>query len=114
MTTNTAFGQTKIYRGATIQFATNFFDFNGEITQPSGALVNIKYQTPTPGVEATTSVEMSPPAGAETRWTAVWDTRNVGPGLVYWSIHTEGAIVPYAVEDGRFNIEANAANVPTF
>lgn len=105
---------TTVKRGATVQFATNFYDINGDLTQPTGALVNIVYQTPTPGTEANTQLTMVAPVDPETRWTAKWDTREVGPGLVYWSIHTVESGIPFAVEDGNFMIEANLANLATF
>lgn len=103
-----------IPRGATIEFATDFYDFDGELTNPAGAVINLVYPN-TSGVSQTTQLTMTPPAGAETKWTAVFDTRDVGPGIVFWSVHSENAgSPPFAVEDGRFTIDANVANLTTF
>lgn len=101
------------FRGATVQFASNFYDVEGVLTQPGGAVINIVYPD-ADGVEQNLQIPMVGPHGAETRWTALWDTRDVGPGVVFWSIHTTDALVPFAVDDGRITISANAANLPTF
>lgn len=101
-------------RGASIQFATNFYDANGDLTQPAGAVVSIAYQSITQQTIETTLITMTAPAGAETRWTAFWDTRNVGPGPVNFSIHSTGLAVPLSVEDGSFTLKANNANLVTF
>lgn len=95
-------------RGATLRFATTFYDFDGVETQPSGAIVHIQ------GVGLDTQVAMTPPAGAQTRWTASFDTRGVSPGMVYWSIHSLGAVIPFSVEDGALRLTANTANLQTF
>lgn len=101
-------------RGATIQFATNFYDANGVITQPAGAVVSLFFQSTDEQLNPTTQVAMSPPSGLETRWTALWDTRNVGPGPVNFSIHATGSVIPFSVEDGSFSLKANNANLVTF
>lgn len=101
-------------RGATIQFATNFYDANGTLVQPAGAVVSISYQATTEQALGTTQITMTAPSGAETRWTARWDTRSVGPGPVNFSIHSTGSVVPLSVEDGAFTLKANNANLETF
>jgi hypothetical protein len=35
--------------------------------------------------------------------------RTAGPGPVFWSVHSSG--LPFAVEDGRFMLRANTANL---
>lgn len=104
-----------IVRGATVQFATSFFDVDLAPVNPNSATVNIAYETS--ANEATTiQVPMTPPSGSGTIWKALWDTRNVqAPRLISWSIHTgTGDPVPVSVEDGEFMLSANAANLPTF
>jgi hypothetical protein len=107
-------GSTQIFvRGATIQFATNFFDVNGVQVQPNSAMINI---VPTLAPSTPITIAMSAPSGAQTKWTALWDTRNVAaPQAINWSIHTgTGSPVPVTAEDGAFNLSANPANLPTF
>lgn len=101
-------------RGATVQFATNFYDAIGEITQPPGAVVSLSYQSISEQAIDTVLVTMTPPNGSDTRWTALWDTRGVGPGPVNFSIHSTGSVVPLSVEDGAFTLKANNANLETF
>lgn len=101
-------------RGATIQFATNFYNANGVLTQPAGAVVSVSYQSLSELALSTTQIAMTAPSGSETRWTALWDTRNVGPGPVNFSIHSTGGSVPLSVEDGAFTLKANNANLATF
>lgn len=101
-------------RGATIQFATNFYDASGALTQPPGAVVSLSYQSVSEQDISTALVTMTAPHGSETRWTAQWDTRNVGPGPVNFSIHSTGSVVPLSVEDGSFSLKANNANLVTF
>lgn len=101
-----------LIRGSTVQWFTNFYDGDDEIIQPLGAVVVISYPIP---ANATSLVEiaMTAPSGAETRWTAQWDSRGAATGIVYWSIHsTPGP--PFAVEDGSFEFQANPANMVTF
>lgn len=100
-------------RGATIQFATNFYDANGALTQPPGAVVSISFQSLDEQSNGSALITMTAPAGAETRWTAQWDTRNIGAGPVRFSIHSTGT-VPLSVEDGSFALAANNANLVTF
>lgn len=101
-------------RGSTIQFATNFYNANGALTQPPGAVVNISFQSVDEQSLPSIQIPMVAPAGAETRWTALWDTRNVGAGPVSFSIHSTGSLVPLSVEDGGFMLKANNANLVTF
>ena len=101
-------------RGATIQFATNFYNANGVLVQPAGAVVHLSYQATDEQSNGATSITMTAPSGGETRWTALWDTRNVGPGPVNFSIHSTGGSVPLSVEDGAFTLKANNANLVTF
>jgi hypothetical protein len=106
-------GSTQVLvRGATIQFATTFYDVNGVVLQPDNATVNIL------PAQATTpiSVSMTPPSGGGVQWTAMWDTRNIpAPQTVYWSIHTGiGDPVPVTAEDGQFTLSANPANLASF
>lgn len=101
-----------IVRGATVQFATNFYDVNGVLIQPDSATVNIQpSQSSSPIV-----LTMSAPSGGETRWTAFWDTRNqAAPQAIYWSIHTGvDDPVPVVAEDGQFMLSANPANLVMF
>jgi len=110
--TTTCEGTVPPFRGATVQFKTTFYDIDGEISQPFGAVINITYPD-VDGEQQTVEVDMESVVG-ETYWIALWDTRDVGPGTVFFSIHTTGDEIPFAVEDGRFNVVANAANLPSF
>lgn len=101
-------------RGATIQFATNFYNASGVLTQPPGAVVSISFQSLDEQSNPTVQITMTAPSGGETRWTALWDTRSTGPGPVNFSIHSTGSVVPLSVEDGSFTLKANNANLVTF
>jgi hypothetical protein len=104
-----------VVRGTTVQFSTNFYDVNGDLTQPATATINIVYSTAAED-NLSTKVAMTPPGGDVTTWTALWDTRGVlARRTIYWSIHTgSSAPIPVAVEDGEFQLDANPANLPTF
>lgn len=100
-----------IVRGATVQFATTFYDVNSNVIQPDNATINI-----VPSMTQTAVlIPMAPQGGGSPQWTAMWDTRNIPPGAVYWSIHT-GSMdpIPVVAEDGMFTLTANPANLPTF
>lgn len=101
-----------IVRGTTVRFTSTFFDVNGAVTQPAGAAVNLAYLEN--GQTKTETIEMTAPTPPDVQWTASWDSRGVSPGLVTWSIHTEGSVPPYSVSDGSFDLTANNANLPTF
>jgi hypothetical protein len=96
------------YRGATIQFATTFYDFNGNVAQPPGATVEVAYIDATEQILVTASIPMVPPGPGTAAWTAQWDSRTAGVGPVTWSVHTGST--PFAVEDGSFLLQGNAAN----
>jgi hypothetical protein len=100
-----------IIRGATVQFATTFYDVNNNVVVPDNATVNIQ-----PAQEsAPIAVPMTPPGGIGTLWTALWDTRNHAPQDIYWSIHTGASDpIPVTAEDGMFRLSANPANLVTF
>lgn len=102
-----------IIRGATVQFATNFYDVNSVLVQPNTAFVHI---VPSAAGASAVQITMSPPSGSETRWTALWDTRGqVAPQLISWSIHSgTGDPIPVVAEDGQFQLSANPANLVTF
>jgi hypothetical protein len=103
-----------IFRGATVRFSTTFYDAAGAVTQPTGAAINIVFVAVGNSQVETDAVEMTPPSGSETQWTAQWDSRNAAPGRVWWSIHTEGGSLPYSVQDGSFDLTANNANLANF
>lgn len=96
-----------VYRGATVRFRTTFYDFDDAIDQPSSAVVRI-----ISNAGAIQEIAMTAPAGDETAWTALLDTRGMTPGPLTWSIHTSGS--PVSVEDGSFILSANTANAVTF
>lgn len=98
-------------RGTTVQFTTAFFDVNGAPVNPAGAFVNISYTASDATLE-TTNIPMTPPVSGF-NWTALWDSRNIPPGKITWSIHSMGPI-PVSVEDGQFLLLANSANLLTF
>lgn len=96
-----------IVRGSTIRFATIFKDFDCQIVLPASATVHLVY-VGLDGVPAQETISMSPPTGDSPRYTAQWDSRKASPGAVSWSIMSSG--LPFAVEDGKFTLSANAAN----
>lgn len=104
--------QQPLYRGATVLFTTTFFDVAGEVIQPDGAAVNITYGEGSELVSVL--IEMVGPVGESVSWTAEWDTRGIASGAVSWSIHSESAGIPYAVQDGNFILSANNANLVNF
>lgn len=106
-------GPQAITRGSTIQFSTIFYDVNGNVTQPSGAVVEIECITPQ-GSATTLQLTMIGPMAPATNWTALWDTRGTGPGPVQYSVHSTGPEAPYAVGDGKFSLTADNANLVTF
>ena len=100
-----------ITRGSTVQFSTNFYDVNSKLVQPTDATINI-----VPSMTQTAVlVPMVPPSGSVSTWTALWDTRGIPAGVVYWSIHTGTSDpVPVVAEDGMLTLGANPANLLTF
>lgn len=102
-----------VVRGSTAFFSATFYDQYGQVTQPTGAAVTIQCQQD--GADVDVSIDMVAPVSPSVVWTAEWDTRNIDPNIVvYWSIHSEGPGIPYAVADGCFNLVANNANLLTF
>lgn len=97
------------FRGQSIRWSTNFFDFDGNITEPPLANLIIEYSTPAATGQQIT-IPMTPPPVGKTTWTAVLDTRGMLAGSVDWSIETPGN-APVAVEDGTFILTANTANL---
>jgi hypothetical protein len=106
-------GTTQVFvRGATVQFATNFYDVNGNLIQPDAATINILPSSATTPI----TITMTPPSGSVTTWTALCDTRGQSaPQIVYWSIHTGSSDpIPVVAEDGQFQLSANPANLASF
>lgn len=99
----------QFFRGATIQFATTFYDANKNVMNPPGAVITLHFLD---GTQAT--ITMVAPSGPQTQWTAQWDSRGQQPGPVSFSVHSTGPGIPYAVDDGQFTLTANNANLPTF
>lgn len=99
-------------RGATLRFASFFYDLDGNIAQPSAAFVSVEYPNPD-GTRTEVQIPMTAPGLPTSRWTALWDTRGLGPGTVSWSVHSAGPPA-VAVEDGTLLLTANAANLQTF
>lgn len=104
---------TVVFRGATALFTTTFYDGNGNVVQPAGALLNLKYFT-SQGQQNNAQVNYVAPAPGMNAWTAQWDSRGAGPGPVFGSVHSISGGIPFAVEDFNFILSANSANVPTF
>ncbi len=104
---------TNLDRGGTAILTTTFYDQYGNVTQPPGAVMNLVF-TKLDGTQGNASLSMTSPIPPIVTWTAEWDTRNVAPGSVWASVHSTGPGIPYAVEDFRFTLGANNANVPTF
>jgi hypothetical protein len=107
-------GTQVIYRGTTVQFSTTFYDVNGNVVQPAGAVVNITCLVAAGNAQQDVAVTMVAPVAPSVAWTAMWDTRNIGAGPVQWSVHTTNPTIPEVVEDGSFILSANNANLTTF
>jgi hypothetical protein len=91
-----------VIRGNVVRFSTTFFAADGNPVTPDSASVAIK----TAPAAASITLTMSNNAGT---WTALWDTTDVAPGLVFWCIT---AVNPAASDEGEFPLEANFANAP--
>lgn len=91
-------------RGNVVEFSTQFFAVDGTPSTPVSASVNISI--------AAYGAIFSPVDLAMTQagdvWTATWDTTDVPPGTVFWSVKS---VDPHSAEDGRFELSANYANV---
>lgn len=105
---------TIVIRGATVQFTTTFYDFNGAIVQPDSATINLVYPMAGGGT-GTAAIAMTPPTSPAVTWTAQWDTRGIAPGTVSGSVHTgTNDPIPVAASDFTFQLAANPANLLTF
>ena len=101
----------EIRRGATAQFATNFYDFDQKLVQPGSAFVNVDYPDST---DNRVQIDLAMAPGSTSQpWTAKLDTRGMGLGMVYWSVHTSLPL-PCAVAEGQFMLIGNPANLATF
>lgn len=109
---NSPVSEGMIFRGATVVFETTFFDYKDLINLPTQAFVEITFPDVN-GNPQTMQIQMLNPTAPDTLYLAELDTRNMGTGPVYWSIHS-AAPVPVAVEDGSFVLTANPANLTTF
>jgi hypothetical protein len=105
-----------VTRGATIQFATTFYDVNGNVVVPDSANVQIFYATPAEPDGIYANVAMTRPGIGNTLWTALWDSRGaLAPWVIEWAIQTGmDDPIPVTQEDGIFRLVANNANLPTF
>lgn len=102
--------QTRIFRGATVQFRTTFYDADKNVINPSSASVEVDYPDLN-GNRQQLAIAMV--LTLPQTFIGVLDTRNMGVGTVYWSVHSVPPI-PSAVEDGSFELTANPANLQTF
>ncbi len=101
------------WRGGTVYWTTTFYNPQGDVVQPSSATINVDAPAPD-GSRTQQSIAMTAPTDPDVvTWNAFLDTRGMGTGPVFWSIHTPTPI-PVSVEDGTFNLTANAANLVTF
>lgn len=107
------FQQTTIARGTTVVFLSQFFDEDGNLINPTSAVVNVEYNGCNGVQQQIPMVAPGTPGGDPVYWSAQWDSRGADPGVVYWSIHS-GQPGPYSVEDGQFTLTANKANLLTF
>lgn len=102
----------EVYRGAMAQLQTSFFDSCDDRVTPSAAFVRVDYPA-LGGGRATVCLDMVPPCGYSPWWTGDVDTRGMGLGALYYSIHT-GTPVPVSVEDGAFMVVGGPANLINF
>lgn len=93
-----------IFRGNIVLFSTTFYDAHGQIVGPTSASVHIR-TAPQGAASETFDLVMTATGDV---WSVEWDTSDVAPGLVYWSVKAVG---PAADDDGTFMLTANWANV---
>lgn len=109
-----AVATTKVFfRGTTVFFTSTFYDQNNNVVQPFGAAINIDFPVPGGGTNKQVSISM---VSVTPNWTAQWDSRGAGAGLVSFSVHSISIAdaIPVVVGDGTFQLSANPANLLTF
>jgi hypothetical protein len=102
----------RFVRGASLQFSTTFYDFNGCVTQPGNAWLYITFPTEA-GLASSVELPMVEPISPAVAWTAVWDTRAIGEGAVQWFVRSDPG-PPYSAEQGEIVLTANTANPADF
>lgn len=99
----------QIVRGNSIQWAATFYDFDGAITNPLNAFVDVDYyQTAT--VQTTISIPMLQNGNI---WLAVWDSGQAVAGQnsqVSWHLRSVAAAGIKSAFDGTFTLTANVSN----
>jgi hypothetical protein len=100
---------TKIDRGNSVKFKTNFFDESNNITNPNSASVTIAF--PVAGSPDTYQTVVIAMTQAGNDWTAQWETIAVQPGRCYWRVYGPGATMKIS-DRGEFDLEVNPANLP--
>lgn len=100
-----------LYRGSTVVFASAFYDRFNAITTPPAPSVNVVYSVDEQ--EQSVDIPMVAPGIGQVQWTALWDTRGVDPGTIFWSVNS-GEPIPAGVQDGSFFLSANPANLESF
>lgn len=96
------------FRGATVFFAAAFFDAGGAPASPSAVGIKINYIQN--GVRKTSGYPMVFNIFTS-RWEYDWNTAGISPCTVEWSVTSDPNTDPVYVDDGDFELSANAANL---
>lgn len=97
------------YRGSSIRIAATFTDSDGNATDPSGAVLALRYMG-LDGRWATQSVALTKD-NILNAWVYYWDSSIANPGNVYLSVRTTDASARVIDYDAQFQLHANSANV---
>ena len=97
---------TDLVRGNTLHVAAVFTDYLGNPANPGS--VNVSFNYVSNGSKTTQTYAMAFSAGF---WVYDWDTQDIQPGLIQWSVFTQLDELPVYVADGCFNLDANSANL---
>jgi hypothetical protein len=95
---------TIVTRGSTIIFTSNFFDVDGEPTNPTGAHLYILYRD-TAGVEVTDEIVM---AQSGNDWSASWESSLARGPHAEWHVRSTGS--NKAAHEGVLKLKTNRAN----
>lgn len=92
-------------RGATVSFSVEFLDATGAVTSPASAILSLSYPTVAGG---RTAVDVTlTQVGND--WTATWDSRVAGEGVVFGHVRTPSPI-PVSASNLEFALVTNRAN----
>lgn len=97
---------TNIVRGNDVQFSITFLDVDDIEVMPDSAVVTVNFLSS--GERVNETIDLEP--NSDGFWSATWPSDVAEAGRVFWSAQS---IDPVSVQDGSFNLLANAANLGT-